>query len=132
MCRKFGSSSTGYLQGMACVPKSLSCNVSLPPGPTEQVWTGSGEVKRNEMVQLKVDVGSAARNIKVEMTGTNDADLYTRFAGAPELKKYDCRPYKYGSKETCKYDKAEGITLYFAVRGYSSKASKYSLKVTWD
>jgi hypothetical protein len=29
-CRQFGSASTGYLRGMACVPKTLTCNVAPP------------------------------------------------------------------------------------------------------
>ena len=131
VCRKFGSSSSGFLKGMACVPNSLSCNVSIPdtkPG----TYSTSGEVKRYELKQLSVDVGSSARNIVVTMTGTNDADLYTRFEAAPSKSKYDCRPYKSGSKETCKYDKSKGTTLYIGVRGYSSKTSKYDIKVTWD
>jgi len=131
LCRKFGSSSTGHLKGMACVPKSLSCNVSVPPKKGGE-YTASGDVARRKWENYSVDVGSSARNIVVEMTGTNDADIYTRFEGKPSSSKYDCRPYKYGSKETCKYDKSKGTTLYIGVRGYSSRTSKFSIKVTWD
>ena len=132
VCRKFGSSSSGYLRGMACVPKSLSCNVAPPPTPTANEFKVSGEVKRKQNKFHTVDVGSSAKNIVVKITGTNDADLYTRFSSKPTTKRYDCRPYKNGSKETCKHSKSKGTTLQIMIRGYSYKTSKYDLAVTWE
>ncbi len=132
VCRKFGSSSSGYLRGMACVPKALSCNTTPPPDPVSNEWTKKGEVKRWEKKYFSVDVGSSAKNIVVTMTGTNDADLYTRWGKKPTTSRYKCRPYKNGSKETCKHSKADSATLEIMVRGYSSKTSTFELKVTWE
>ena len=132
VCRKFGSATTGYLKGMACVPKTLSCNVAPPPDPTTKEYSTSGNVKRYETKSFSVDMGSSAKNIVVTMTGTNDADLYTRFSDKPTTKSYDCRPYKSSSNETCKYSASKGTTLQIMVRGYSKTESSFQLKVTWE
>ena len=57
-----------------------------------------------------------------------DADLYTRFDDAPTKSDYDCRPYKYGSKETCSHKKISGDTLYVMVRGWDPM-SDFALEV---
>lgn len=132
VCRQFGSSSTSYIRGRACVPKTLSCNVTPPPPPVTQSFSASGEVSRDEEDTYSVPVGSGAKNIKVVMTGTGDADLYTRLAGAPSKSDYDCRPYKASSTETCSHDSAGGATLEIMVRGYDTDPSSYELKVTWE
>jgi Bacterial pre-peptidase C-terminal domain len=132
VCRRFGSSSTGYLKGMACVPKSLACSVTPPPPPVGNNFSGSGDLARGETKFFSVAVGTDAKNIKVTITGTNDADLYTQFDQAPTKSDYSCRPYKAGSKETCSYTSAKGTTLEIMVRGYSSKSSHFELKVSWD
>jgi len=132
VCRQFGSSSTGYIRGRACVPTTLSCNVAPPTPPTEKSFTASGEVKRDEEQTYTVNVGATATNVTIELTGTEDSDLYTRFDTAPSKSDYDCRPYKSSSNETCKHDQATGATLEIMVRGYSTDPAKYELKVTWD
>jgi hypothetical protein len=132
VCRQFGSSSSGYIKGRACVPKSLSCNVAPPPPPQGKSFSASGELGRNEDATHSVPVGSDAKKIKVVMTGTNDADLYTSFDVAPTKTKYSCRPYKNGSDETCSHASSEGATLEIMVRGYSTEKSSYSLQVTWE
>jgi len=39
--------------------------------------------------------------VSVEMKGEGDGDLYVRFGGQPTASKYDCRPWKGGSTESC-------------------------------
>jgi len=131
ICQQFGSSSTGYIKGKACVPKTLSCNVTPPP-PSGNEMTFQGAVQKGETRLFTVPVGSAARNIKVVMTGTNDADLYTHFDSAPTQQTYECRPYKSGSTETCSHATAKGASLELMVRGWASGSSTFELKVTWD
>jgi hypothetical protein len=130
VCRQFGSATSGYLKGLACVPRSLSCGVTPPPPPVAKQFTASGDVTRNQTKSFKVEVGTTAKEIKVAMTGTGDADLYTRFGSAPTLTQYDCRPYKSSSSETCSYTKASSGTLYLMVNGYAA-SSHFELKVTW-
>jgi hypothetical protein len=132
VCRQFGSSTTGYLRGMACVPRSLSCGVTPPPQPTPKQIIASGDVQRDQEKRFTVQVGSTAKNIKVVMTGTNDADLYTQFGTTPTQTKYTCRPYKNGSAETCTHDAATAANLEIVVRGYSTTSAHFELKVTWE
>lgn len=132
VCRQFGSATTGYLRGKACVPRTLSCGVTPPPPPpTPKQFTGTGDLKRNEQKSFTVQVGPTAKSIKVVMTGTGDADLYTKFGSAPTTSKYTCRPYKNGSGETCTHTKATAANLEIMVRGYAN-ASHFDLKVTWE
>jgi len=130
VCRQFGSASTGYLRGMACVPKTLSCNVEPPP-PVAKEYAAQGDLKKNEKKSYVVEVGEGARNIVITMIGTGDADLYTKFGTAPTTSKYTCRPYKNGSEETCKHTKATAGTLQIMVNGYSAQ-SHFEIKVTWE
>ena len=131
VCQQFGSSSTGYIRGKACVPRSLSCNVTPPP-PANNEFKASGDLLKGETQLFSVPVGSSARNIKVVMTGTNDADLYTHFDVQPSQQTYDCRPYKSGSAETCSHAASKGATLELMVRGWASGSSHFELVVTWD
>ena len=131
VCRKFGSSSYGYLKGMACVPKSLSCKVDPIVDPTDKSFKADGVVREDEELLYEIPVGPTARNIVVKLTGDNDADLYTQFVKRPTKSSYKCRPYKYGSKETCSHKKISGDTLYVMVRGWDPM-SDFALEVTWD
>jgi len=131
VCRQFGSSSTGFIRGRACVPKTFSCGATPPPTPQTKLYEESGEVLRDEEDTYQVTVGPDAKNIKVELTGTGDADLYTRFGSAPTTSDYDCRPYKASSSETCTHPIASGATLEIMVRGYDP-SSTYELRVTWE
>lgn len=131
VCRQFGSATSGTLKGLVCVPKTLSCNVTPIEDPTVKEYKAEGTVQKDEEKLFEVPVGPTARNIKVKMTGTADADLYTNFGKRPELKTYSCRPYRYGSDETCSHTKGTGDTLYIMVRGWDP-TSDYKLMVTWD
>jgi hypothetical protein len=83
------------------------------------------------MAYHTVQLASTAKSIKVKMTGTGDADLYTQFTSKPTKSSYDCRPYKSGSSETCSHSTASGDTLEIMVFGYDSGSSTYSITVTW-
>ncbi|MBW2736765.1 MAG: C1 family peptidase [Deltaproteobacteria bacterium] len=67
-----------------------------PAGPQPTTFEASfnGVVEHDEMVKHSVDVGRNATHIKVEMTGDNDADLYTKFGGDPTDADHDCRSYR--------------------------------------
>jgi hypothetical protein len=131
-CHQFGSSSSNYVRGRACVPKSLSCGTPPAPPPAEKSFTASGTVERDQKEVYTVQVGPDATNIKATLTGDGDADLYTRFVEAPTKSDYDCRPYKGSSKETCEHAAAQGGVLHIMVMGYAAGSSSFELEVTWD
>jgi uncharacterized protein YuzE len=96
----------------------------------------SGAVAKDKWVNLgpyEVTPGSVVR---VDMTGTNDADLFVRFgakpkAGEPSATTNDCRPYLEGSNESCDLIVPEGQhEVYIGVRGYEP-TSDYKLAISY-
>lgn len=71
---------------------------------------------------------TSAGTISVTMTGTGDADLYTRMNGQPSLNLYDCRPYGNDANENCLSQGPGG--LYVSVHGYS--VSNVSLVIRYS
>ena len=68
-----------------------------------------------------ITVPTGASNLVMSISGgTGDADLYTRFATAPTLTSYDCRPYKTGNAESCSVAAPQAGTYYIKVHAYSS------------
>jgi hypothetical protein len=56
------------------------------------------------------------------MDGTNDADLYVRTGAEPTVDRWECRPFKSGSRETCVVELAAPATLHVMVRGWATKS----------
>ena len=109
----------------------------LPAGPegaepSTKEASFAGSVEHGEMIVHSVPVGSGATKIKVELSGTGDADLYTRFDLAPTTASYNCRPYLGGSTERCEHTSAEGESLEIGIYGWADVPSTYVLKVSWQ
>ena len=106
-------------------------NEFVPGGggePPVEVWeglAGSGTVAKNEETRWQTPQLPAGRYV-FEMTGTSDADLYTRIGNAPTAQEYDCRPYKTGSNEVCTVELTAPTTIHVMVRGYAT-SSTYDL-----
>lgn len=91
-------------------------------------WAGlneSGTVVKNEEKRYETPVLKAGAYL-FAMTGTGDADLYVRIGTAPTATLYDCRPYKAGSKESCRVNLATDAPIHVMVRGYAA-TSNFSL-----
>ncbi|MCP4447238.1 MAG: hypothetical protein GY811_18095 [Myxococcales bacterium] len=69
-----------------------------------------------------------ADGVKVDMTGTGDADVYVRRNQAPTRSSYDCRPYQNGSKEACALN-GPGV-YYVSVNGWADK-SEFDLSIEY-
>ncbi|MGE0550989.1 MAG: PPC domain-containing protein [Kofleriaceae bacterium] len=99
-----------------------------PSGPVE-AWEGlkvTFPVAQYEMKQFSTPIIEAGRYL-FAMSGTNDADLYVRVGSEPTLSKYDCRPYKVGSTETCEITIARPTQIFVGVRGFSPLGSRIDL-----
>jgi C1A family cysteine protease len=128
----------GYIS-MKYVERYGSAQVAgLPDAPggggngEQKQATFSGSVDHEGTAFHTVQLGSTAKNIKVQMTGSGDADLYTRFDSQPTEGSYDCRPYESGSAETCSHPTTQGATLEIMVYGWDQGTSSYNITVTWD
>jgi hypothetical protein len=64
----------------------------------------------------------AAGTYSFEITGTNDADLYVRVGAAPTQQVFDCRPFKTGSRETCRVDISTPAPVHVMVRGWAASS----------
>jgi len=98
-------------------------------GGTPTSWGGltdAGTVKRGESKSWSTPVVDAGR-YTFSITGTNDADLYVRVGSAPTTSKFDCRPFKTGSNESCTVTLAQPSTIHVMVNGFSSTASKFDI-----
>lgn len=89
-------------------------NDSLRNGVTETLpVTTSG----NDLIHtITVPANTRALTVKIS-GGTGDADLYVKQGSVPTNSDYDCRPYKYGSSETCIINNPSG-TYYIRVKAY--------------
>jgi hypothetical protein len=103
-------------------------NTFTPGGGTSQpeVWSGldeSGTVTKSQIKDWTTPT-LAAGTYEFELTGSGgDADLYVRIGSAPTASKFDCRPYKTGSNETCQVSLAQPTKIFTQVRGYSGTAT---------
>ncbi len=97
-----------------------------PTGGTET--KASGDVAQGAWQHQAAVAVTAGTKLRVEITGTGDADLYVRFGVQATSSSYDCRPYDNGSAEVCELTVPPATTQAFvSVYGYS--AAKYDLTV---
>ncbi|MCP5118612.1 MAG: hypothetical protein GY953_47980, partial [bacterium] len=98
-------------------------------GGGEENWGGmeeSGTVANSEDQHFETPT-LAPGSYRFDLSGNNDADLYVRIGQAPTLESYDCRPYRYGSKESCRVDLSTAAPIHVMVRGWAS-SSDYVMK----
>ncbi len=91
--------------------------------------TKTGTVARDGWAHLGSFAVAAGAAVKVTMTGTGDADLYVRYGSEPTATSYDCRPYAYGSSETCELAAPTSATkIFVSVHGYDA-SSNYNVAI---
>ena len=69
--------------------------------------------------------------LKMEMTGSGDADIYLRVGSAPTTDAYDLRPYADNSNESGSLAVKKGDRIFGMVRGYSDRAD-YDVNITME
>ena len=115
------SLSVTYTKGTATPP---------PTTGTPKTSTVSGSVAKGQLLQFAALPIVPGTQLTVTMSGTGDPDLYVRFAGAPSLTAFDCRPYVNGASESCSVTVPAGASQFFmAINGYT--AGSYSLTANY-
>jgi hypothetical protein len=112
------------------LPEPDCVDGAQPPPGTPSSFSESGSLSEGEQHQLDpVDV-QPGTSVSVTMTGAGDADLYVRFAGAPTLSRYDCRPYLETADERCRLTVPAGASqLFVMIDGYT--ASSYEVVASY-
>lgn len=122
MFRKISSSQVILVSGEednVFVPGYSDTDPVMPT--TWEGLTDEGVVTKNEETLFSTPV-VAAGTYTFEMDGTNDADLYVRIGDVPSEDRYDCRPYKAGSRERCVVELNSPAPIILMVRGYASSS----------
>jgi hypothetical protein len=95
---------------------------ALPLG-TPRSFSDSGSLLEGEQHQLSTIEVQPGSVVRVTMPGSGDADLYVRFAGAPTLTRYDCRPYRDSAAEECQLTVPAAATqLFLMIDGYTDSS----------
>ncbi len=90
----------------------------------------SASVSAGQWNHYKIVLPTNATGLSIVMSGTGDADLYSKYNAQPTSTSYDFRPYLNGSAETITYNTVTpGGTYYISVYGYASSSS-YTLTAT--
>ncbi len=87
-------------------------------------WTGlalGGKVAKNEEIRFETPELPAGTYTFL-MEGTGDADLYVRIGDAPDQRKFDCRPFKASSSETCQVEITSPTVIHGMVRGWDASS----------
>jgi hypothetical protein len=119
-----GSEPLGVVTGSA--PSILVDAAALSGTTTAPALTWNGDVAATGQPEpIAVIPVSEGDTFKVEMrygtVETGDADLYIGLGYQPDNSTYDCRPYDFGSEETCWIDVPAGVSeLHVALRGYGA------------
>ncbi len=84
------------------------------PGLDEQVVLAQGETARFETPTL------TPNTYLFSIEGSGDADLYVRVGQQPDARNYDCRPYRWGSDESCEIDLPTEAPIHVMLVGYEA------------
>lgn len=86
----------------------------------------SGAVTKGEEKAYSYD--APAGTYEIDLSGTNDADLYVKMNQPATTTTWDCRPYVGSSNEHCEVTLDAPGKLHVMVRGYAAGASNFTIK----
>lgn len=104
--------------------------VSAPVGGSLTESGLAGQANSWQYFSVVVPQGMSLLDVKIS-GGTGDVDLYVRRSLEPTISSYDCRPYRYGNEETCRYNSPVAATYYIGLRGYTNYQG-VTLEAIWQ
>lgn len=114
----------GYASGTSSF--TLTATVGTSSGGTTspvQILNASGSVSRGQWRNYTVTIPSGTTQFKINMTGTGDADLYTRQGSLPTTSTYAARSIGSTSTESITINNPAAGTWYVSVYGYASSST---------
>ncbi|HEU0016168.1 MAG TPA: fibronectin type III domain-containing protein, partial [Longimicrobium sp.] len=109
--------------GATNTPVSLDVTASVVDAPAVVPGTPltglAGASSSQSYFVVEVPTGATSLTVAIS-GGTGDADLYVRYADAPTLSLYDCRPFISGNAETCTAANPQPGPYYVMLRGFGS------------
>jgi hypothetical protein len=121
------------------VSHSVTVNTDSTPTLTSGVARSDTAAGRGAWRYYKIGVPAGVSSLRVVLDGPAcsgspclpDLDLYTRRNYQPTLSSWKCRPYLYGSDETCRTDYPGGGTWYVGVNNADAPAgTAYTIRAT--
>ncbi|MDK1288030.1 ExeM/NucH family extracellular endonuclease [Pseudoalteromonas umbrosa] len=68
--------------------------------------------------RTSIEVPEGYNNLEVKIEGVGEADLYLRHNKKPRYHRFDCRPYLWGSNESCNINNAKSGIWHIGLRGF--------------
>lgn len=104
---------------------SYSSEVTVSDGSEFELQKGVAKTNlaasQSDTLSYYFDLTEAASVLTFDISGgSGDADIYLRFGQEPTTSSYDCRPYKSGNTEQCRYTNAAPGRYYVMIRAYRS------------
>ena len=100
----------------------LFLSTEFLPAKTADTAGVSGTLAPGEA--LRFSTGTVPPGVYTfSMTGTGDADLYVRTGSPPTISKFDCRPFRSDSNETCKATLPTSKPIHLMVRGFAGTST---------
>jgi hypothetical protein len=133
----FSPATMSVTVGPSVTNRNFTANCSTPPPPpgTEVILSNGQQLTGRSVAAgawqyFRIDLPSGRTRLQVTISGTGDADLYTRYASKPTTTSYACRPYTSSSNETCTMNNPAAGQWWIGVRGYSS--ATFSIRATYQ
>jgi hypothetical protein len=96
----------------------------------ETVVNESGTVAQRTWKHFGPYTVPAGAQLRVNMSGTNDADLYVRRGSQPTTRSYDCRSNGESSTESCTVTQTTAGAMHVSVYGYAA-SSDFTLEIKY-
>ncbi|HEX7150020.1 MAG TPA: DUF2012 domain-containing protein [Thermoanaerobaculia bacterium] len=112
--------------GPNATSRNFTASCVAPPPPSTDPVLSNGQTLTGQTVAsgawryFRIDVPAGRSRLDVTISGTGDADLYTRSGSKPTSSAYTCRPFKSTSNESCSHSSPAAGQWWIGVRGYSA------------
>lgn len=116
-----------YAVAVANGSEDLPADPPPPPPPAPGIPLTNGgtvtgiTIEEGGDIVYEIDVPNASKYLLfAQFGGTGDSDMYVRYGARPTDAAFDCRPFAFGSDETCFFNAPQGGKWYVRLSGYEA------------